>query len=53
MRKTITASEGHILTNGTVYGYIIYLAEGVDASRFYEITREEYEAIFASEEVSE
>ncbi len=53
MRKTITAADGHVLTNGEIYGTVIYLAEGVDASRFYEITREEYEAIFASEEVSE
>ncbi len=53
MRETIEAREGYILTDGTVYGTVIYLAEGVDASRFHEITREEYETIFASEEVSE
>ena len=43
MRKTLTASEGHILTNGEIYGRIIYLADGADASAFYEITEEEYE----------
>lgn len=53
MREKITATDGHVLTDGTVYGTVIYLAEGVDASRFHEITREEYETIFASEEVSE
>ncbi len=49
MRKTITASEGHILTDGTVYGKTIHLAEGMDDSAFYEITREEYEAILERE----
>lgn len=52
MRKTITASEGHILTNGIVYGYIIHLAEGMDASEFYEIPEEEYALITASEEAT-
>ena len=49
MRKTIKASDGHILTNGTVYGCIIYLAEGMDESEFWEIGREEYEEILKSE----
>lgn len=53
MTKTIRASEGHILTNGTVYGSVIYLAEGMDASGFYEITVEEYNAIMAEDEPSE
>ena len=53
MRKTLTASEGHILTNGTAYGRIIYLAEGADASEFYEITEDEYAAIVAENEPSE
>ena len=49
MRKTIKATEGHILTNGKVYGSLIHLAEGTDESAFYEITREEYAAIMAAE----
>ena len=49
MRRVLTANDGMILTNGEVYGTKIYLAEGVDASAFYEITREEYEARMASE----
>ena len=49
MRETIKASNGHILTNGTVYGSVIHLAEGMDASEFYEITDEEYSSIVAAE----
>lgn len=53
MRKAITATEGHILTDGTTYGKIIYLAEGTDESAFYEVTEEEYAAIMADDEPSE
>ena len=49
MRRILNANDGMILTNGEVYGTQIFLAEGVDASAFYEITREEYEARMASE----
>lgn len=44
-RIMLTASEGHILTNGEIYGTTIYLATDADASAFYEITVGEYEAI--------
>ena len=47
MRKTLISSHGHVLTNGEIYGTTIYLAEGADASTFYEITAQEYEAIMA------
>ena len=50
MRDFIEASEGMILTDGNIFGEKIYLAEGVDKNSFYEITREEYEAIINSEE---
>ena len=53
MSKTINASEGMILTDGTTYGTTIYLGEGVDASSFYEITLAEYEAMFEGEEATE
>ena len=49
MREILTATEGHVLTNGEIYGTTIYLGEGVDASGFYEITREKYEAMLESE----
>ncbi len=45
MRKVIRASEGHILTNGEIYGTVIYLAEDMDSAGFYEITVEEYAAM--------
>lgn len=47
MVKTITASAGHILTDGEVYGKTLYLAEDIDASAFREITEEEYAAVVA------
>ena len=53
MRKTITARDGFVLTDGTTYGTVIHLATGVDASAFYEITYDEYEAIMTEDEPSE
>lgn len=53
MREPIRATEGHILTNGEIYGRTIYLAEGMDASTFYEMAEEEYEALLNSEEATE
>ena len=42
-RKILKASEGMVLTNGEIYGSEIYLAEGVDASSFYEIPEDDIE----------
>lgn len=53
VRKKITASEGMILTDGEVYGKIIYLAEGKSEDAFYEITDAEYEEILKGEEENE
>lgn len=53
MRKVIKASEGHILTDGKVYGSTIYLAEGENGEDFHEITDEEYEAKMAAEELAQ
>ena len=44
---TLTASEGHILTDGENYGRIVYLAQGDDGEKWYEITEAEYEAKMA------
>ena len=52
MRKVIKASDGHILTNGEVYGRTIYLAEGESGEDFYEITDAEYEALQEAEEAT-
>ena len=43
MRTSIKAKEGYILTNGEIFGTEIFLAEGMSAEGFREITREEYE----------
>lgn len=44
-RKYLRATEGNIYTDGTTYGREILLADGVDASAFYEISNAEYERI--------
>lgn len=44
-RVKLTATDGMIITDGTTYGTVIYLAEGVAAETFCEITKEEYERI--------
>ena len=49
-RKILYANKGKILTDGNTYGTEIYLADGVDANAFYEITMEEYEAIMSKQE---
>lgn len=50
-RVKLTASEGHILTNGTNYGRIIYLADSAE-NKYYEITEAEYEKILAEQEAA-
>ena len=48
-RITLYADKGKVLTNGTDYGKIIYLASGVSADDYYEITEEEYNKIIEEE----
>lgn len=43
----LTASEGHVLTNGESFGKIVYLASGDEGEKWYEITEREYEAKMA------
>ena len=42
-RHILIASDGMILTDGTIYGRKIYLQHGRNPDDFYEITDEEYE----------
>lgn len=49
-RKVLYADEGMVLTNGEVYGKIIYLAEGAEESSYAEITEAEYEEILKKQE---
>ena len=53
VRKKITASEGMVLTDGEIYGKVIYLAEGKSENDFYEITESEYEQLFVEEDEHE
>ena len=50
-RTILTASEGYVLTDGEIYGTMIFLAEGRSAEEFHEISREEYERIMKEQEV--
>ena len=52
-RIILTASEGHILTDGENYGRIVYLASGDDGEKWYEITEEEYQRILEEKERNE
>lgn len=49
IRNVIYADDGKVLTNGEIYGKIIYLAEGADPTTFYEITYEEYATILEAQ----
>lgn len=48
--KKLTASNGHILTNGIGYGKEIYLGKNDSAENWHEITDAEYAVILAEEE---
>ncbi|MBP3376189.1 MAG: hypothetical protein J6L83_05445 [Clostridia bacterium] len=50
-RIKLTASEGHILTDGENFGRIVYLASGDEGEKWYEITESEYDKIKEAEEV--
>ena len=44
-RIVLTADEGMVLTDGTTYGKVIYLAEDADPATYYQITEAEFDAI--------
>lgn len=44
-RKVLYADENMMLTNGEVYGSVIYLAENDEGKDFYEISQAEYDEI--------
>ena len=48
IRKVLYADKGKVLTDGTIYGTTINLAEGRNADDFYEISTEEYSLIMKS-----
>lgn len=47
----LSASAGHVLTNGEVYGKEIYLGKNDKADNWHEITDAEYAEIRKAEEV--
>lgn len=49
-RIVIYAEEGKVLTNDTIYGKQIFLAETEKADSFHEITDAEYESILKEQE---
>lgn len=48
--RKLTASDGHVLTNGEVYGKVIYLGVNDKAENWHEITDAEYAEIVAEQE---
>ena len=50
-RKVLCAEDGMVLTDGETYGAVIYLAEGADASKYREITKEDYEKILRAQDL--
>lgn len=46
----LTASEGHMLTNGEVYGKEIYLGKNDSADNWHEITDAEYAEVLAKQD---
>ena len=50
VRTVLYADEGTVLANGTDYGTIIWLADGVSPDSYHSIPRAEYDAIMAAQE---
>ena len=52
-RTKIIASEGMVLTNGEIYGTVIFLADLQSPYDFHEITEAEYQQILAEQEAND
>lgn len=52
-RQILIANDGMVLTNGEIYGKEIYLADGMSADMFCEITQAEYDEIMAMDEIDQ
>lgn len=50
-RITLYAEDGMLLTDGHIYGRVVHLAVGADASAWHEITEAEYDALALGAEV--
>lgn len=48
-RVILTANDGMVLTDGEIYGKEIYLADGVSADAFHEITQAKYDEMVAEQ----
>lgn len=51
-RTVLYADEGTVLTNGTDYGKVIWLADDTDASQYHAILQAEYDALVAAQEAA-
>ena len=51
--RKIKANDGRVLTNGEVYGTVIYLGVNDSPDNWHEITEEEYRKILESEQATE
>ena len=52
-RKVLYADEGRYLTDGEIYGKVIFLSETDDIANYKEITDEQYNQIMAELEAKE
>lgn len=52
-RIKLTASEGHILTDGENFGKVVYLASGDDGDKWNEISDGEYQKRMEEVEIIE
>lgn len=48
--RIITASEGHMLTNGEIYASSVRLGDWDSPYNWHEVTKEEYEMKMAEQE---